>query len=180
MATFLLGVESLGGGSQESVLKKLLVELNEIMDVVATSSIYQIFDTESLDSGKSHPRLGYSEQGHLGVVFKAQSQIAPLQLSERFHDIELAYSTAPRQKYVQLTLLAYENHTMMHPRLTLPCPNLHRQAKKLIPAAEAWPSYTHPILKQTLGELVGSVVDGSWGQFYAQGKAILDYSPQVT
>lgn len=173
MASLLLGVEGLGGGSQESVLKGVLAQLIQFLDIVAASSVYQIYD--QVNPSPQEPRLQAAEQGHLGVVFKARTEAEPLSLIEHFRQVETEHATAPRQKFVKIRLLAYESMALMDPRVTLPDPDLHRLAKLLVPAAEAWPTYKHPILQRELGTLVEGVNRDPWGQFFAQGKALLDY-----
>lgn len=70
-------------------------------------------------------------------------------------------------------ILVYDQIVRISPNLTLPSPALNEDGALLRCAAEAWPDYPHPVLGQSLNELVKSVHSFGDVEFHAQGKEIL-------
>lgn len=70
-------------------------------------------------------------------------------------------------------ILVFDQIVRISPNLTLPSPALNEDPALLRCAAEAWPEYRHPILGQSLNELVKSVHSFDDVEFHAQGKEIL-------
>lgn len=66
------------------------------------------------------------------------------------------------------TLLSYGGTTRLVPGENLPHPLLHSDSLTLRCAAEAWGEYEHPVLGQTLNELVKSDRSFSNVEFYSQ------------
>lgn len=54
----------------------------------------------------------------------------------------------------KILLLCYDDKIQVIPGLNLPHPILHSDGLTLRCAAEVWPEYSHPVLGQTLNELV--------------------------
>ncbi len=177
MESLIIHVETAGGGNQADVLKSIFGDLNCLVEVVASSSVYRVLEDNAHNGARSP--VSHFAQGHLCVALKAKSAQAPIDLSHKFILLARQHATAARQKFVHIRLLTYGSKTLMHPQLTLPDPDLHRRAALLVPCAEVWANYQHPILSATLGELVENMVGEPWGEFYAQGKALLDSSLQV-
>ena len=63
----------------------------------------------------------------------------------------------------------------MTENLTLPHPEFHMKPEVLFPAAEVWADYYHPVLKKTLRELTREFANLRWGEFFEQGKTLLDF-----
>lgn len=76
----------------------------------------------------------------------------------------------------QFVLLAFDHEIRLVPGENLPSPLLHTDNLTLRCAAEAWGSYRHPVLGQTLNELVRSNQPLPHVEFYAQGRSL--YLPE--
>jgi hypothetical protein len=73
-----------------------------------------------------------------------------------------------------ITLLAYDQEVHLFPGKSLPHPDLHQDSLTLRCAAEAWGTYEHPVLGQTLNEIVRSHDKFEKVEFFAQGRAVLE------
>lgn len=71
---------------------------------------------------------------------------------------------------VEATLLAWGEQVLLNPRTPLPNPDLHRLRVFLQCCAEVEPKLVHPILGQTLIELVNLDPRPLNADFYAQGR----------
>ncbi len=70
-------------------------------------------------------------------------------------------------------LLCHDDEVRMTPALTLPYPKWMTEAHLLIPAAEIWGDYHHPVLTNNLYSLAQRFAGQPWGEFYAQGRELL-------
>lgn len=77
---------------------------------------------------------------------------------------------------VEATLLAWEGEVFLNPQAPVPNPDLHRQRVFLQCCAEVEPKLVHPILGQTLIELVNLDPRPLNADFYAQGRRTLSPS----
>lgn len=77
---------------------------------------------------------------------------------------------------VEATLLAWGAEVLLNPQAPLPNPDLHRQRVFLQCCAEVEPKLVHPILGQTLMELVNLDPRPLNADFYAQGRRTLSPS----
>lgn len=71
-----------------------------------------------------------------------------------------------------LLLLSYDQEIRMMPGENLPSPKLHTDTLTLRCAAEAWGDYRHPVLGQTLQELVRLSDPLKHVEFFAQGRIL--------
>jgi len=80
-----------------------------------------------------------------------------LELLAALQGIEAALGRAPGPRWgprrIDLDILAYESVVMETPRLTLPHPRFLERSFALLPAAEVWPEWVHPVAGKTLDEL---------------------------
>ena len=155
-AMFLLTTD-LSSGSQR--LRALLAERLQAEKIVATSSIYK---RQADDS-----RLELSSD--LLVVLKVETELDPNEIFENFYRHK---QEANENNQDQLILLAYEKMVRMAPGQNLPHPLLHADDLTLRCAAEVWGDYEHPVLGQTLQQLVRSRQDLPVAEFFAQGKSL--------
>src|SRR5690606_21479223 len=102
-------------------------------------------------------------------------------LSSSFSPRELAFLASSSSSWSggairQIVLLCMDQLFLMTPDLTIPHPDLHASARWLVPAAEIAPDFIHPVLGARLEELGQKLKTRSQVEFYAQSKALLDFS----
>lgn len=132
--------------------QRIISEIQNFTKVMKISSIYKRYLDSSADNLNAE----------LVMVIRAETDFDENQLQESL----LKVST-------DLLLLSVDQEVNMLPGNTLPHPLLHSDPLTLRCAAEAWGSYEHPVLGQTLNEIVRS--DGMEKvEFFAQGRAVLE------
>jgi 2-amino-4-hydroxy-6-hydroxymethyldihydropteridine diphosphokinase len=93
------------------------------------------------------------------------TNVTPEQMMARM--IRIEYLLGRREKNVKeprtvdLDLLFYGNLQYQSPFLTLPHPRLHQRRFVLVPLAELEPHYIHPVVNQTIQELLRHTDDTS-------------------
>ena len=138
----------------------LLLAVRGMMDAgLCVSRLSSIYETEPVDV-KDQPAF-LNMVAELSVT----SQPSPEQLIARLLRIEYALGrrrarrSGPRT--IDLDLLLYGNELRGTEFLTLPHPRLHLRRFALIPLAELAPALMHPILKQTIAQLLAQTSDDS-------------------
>lgn len=158
----------------QGLLRQLMTDLREKMDVTGASSIYRVWGNINHPEHIHDLRRIESFDG-LAAVIRVRTSDRPQDLLKFLHDIELKFRSEVLRRSISLNLLVYEDLTYMTPELTLPHPELHRRPEALLLAAEVWGEYVHPVLKENLYTLTRQFHDEQWGRFYAQGKTLLDF-----
>lgn len=77
---------------------------------------------------------------------------------------------------MQTTILCWKTEVWITAALTIPNEQFHLRPDWVIPSAELYPEYVHPILKKKFRELATTPViqnAGSWGEFHMQSSALL-------
>jgi len=141
----------------QKIVRQITNEMSSIVSFLSVSSIYK--------RGSSNHRLGQSAE--LICVFKASTTLDLEQISKALSSVQAQHSGT------QILLLCYDKNVQMLPALTLPHPALIQDKVLLRCSSEVWGGYEHPILGQTLSEIVN--INGTFDdvEFYSQGSAIL-------
>jgi 7,8-dihydro-6-hydroxymethylpterin-pyrophosphokinase len=142
-----------------------LRRLKKQFEILEVSSVY----TVSQEIPERNVRKG---DGHMVVVCVLTTTLTSKSVMFVLQS-EAAEVSHSRLDYV---LLMYESEFIRTPQLTLPHPALHREEKYLVPATDVWPEATHPVLDMTLQEILRKRPARAWGEFYDQGKSLLDFS----
>ncbi len=156
------------------LLRQTLRNTFEPGNVLALSSIYKIFGEQHrplhVHDLRSLTRYqGLCAVAQLRVMTPAQKLLIHLMSAEERQAKDSSHHR------VSLNLLTYDDQVSMNPQLTLPHPELHTQPYYMIPAAEIWADYRHPILNKSFHELAQELARQPWGEFFAQGKSLLDF-----
>jgi len=145
----------------------LIQQLQELGEVAHMSSIYKKFLSER------------SEDLNSNLVL-----VVRLSTSRDLEDIFVILQSLEKNKEVtlganpeNLVLLAYDQEIRMMPGQNLPSPKLHTDTLTLRCAAEAWADYHHPVLGQTLQELVRFSDPLKHIEFFAQGRSLFSMEP---
>ncbi len=137
-------------GIQEQ--QRILSEIQNFSKVLNTSSVYKRYLDFSADNLNSE----------LVLVLRGETDFSEKHLQDAISKVS-----------TDLLLLALDQEVNMLPGNTLPHPLLHTDPLTLRCAAEAWGSYEHPVLGQTLNEIVRSDRMEKV-EFFAQGRAVLE------
>jgi 2-amino-4-hydroxy-6-hydroxymethyldihydropteridine diphosphokinase len=102
-----------------------------------------------------------------GVVL-CETDLHPEELLALIHQIELEFGRIRQARWgprtLDLDLLAFGNHHLDLPSLTLPHPRLHERRFVLEPLLEIDPDWVHPTLKVGARELLKRVIDDQTDQ----------------
>jgi 2-amino-4-hydroxy-6-hydroxymethyldihydropteridine diphosphokinase len=157
-------------------LQQLVQSLRSEDEILAISSVYKIGPPEQRPELEGAAR---SAQGFfsLSLVIKIQTTRTAEDYMGFLSQTEQEWTedVTRRATSIRLYFLTFDNNTHMTPELTLPYPDLHKTPELLIPAAEVWGDYVHPVLDSSLFTLTHAMKSHAWGEFYAQGKSLLDF-----
>jgi 2-amino-4-hydroxy-6-hydroxymethyldihydropteridine diphosphokinase len=137
-------------GDRPENLRAALLTFAPKIKLKAESSIYE---TEP---------WGYADQpSFLNMVICAETNLSPLELLAHLKELELALGRAPTfrngPRLIDLDILFYDALTFNTPLLVIPHPHLHERAFVLIPLAEIAPGLVHPVMGQSVSQLVEMV-----------------------
>jgi 2-amino-4-hydroxy-6-hydroxymethyldihydropteridine diphosphokinase len=150
-----IGLGSNLGDRAGYLLLALRGMMNAGLHVARLSSVYE---TEPVDV-RGQPLF-------LNMVVELSGALpAPEQLLARLLRIEYALKrrrgVARGPRTIDLDLLLYGDWQISTEFLTLPHPRLHQRRFVLAPLAELAPRLVHPVLRRTIGELLGATEDSA-------------------
>jgi hypothetical protein len=159
-ALIFISVDFMAGATR---LRELVSELETFGKITTVSSVFKKYlnsRSEDLNS-------------ILAVAVKVQSIMDFPQVFEILHFRQEENSRKGEALSENLVLLAYGQEVFLHPDQNLPSSLLHGDPLTLRCASEAWGDYKHPVLGQTLNELVSSSLSQIKIEFFAQGHTLL-------
>ena len=158
------------------MLKKAIQKIEKFCEVLKLSSVYKV----NLENKHSQPEIHAINVDlkleALLLIIKVLSPQSEVKLNQKLTQLSQQLSSPEEQRSIYFQLLAFGSLSLMKPGLTLPHPELYSSDQLLIPSAEIWPEYRHPVLNEKLCDLAKRKLSSSWGEFYAQGKSLLDFS----
>ena len=108
--------------------------------------------------------VGPEQPDYLNAVVVAQVELPPLALLERLRALERASGRVRRERWgprtLDLDLLLYGERVVEEPGLSVPHPELHRRRFVLEPLVEVAPWAVHPVLAQSMDELLRHLPPG--------------------
>jgi 2-amino-4-hydroxy-6-hydroxymethyldihydropteridine diphosphokinase len=140
-------------GDRGAHLKDAIARLNSIGHVTAASSFYE-----------TEPVEFTAQPWFLNCAVALQTSQAPQQLMSAILGIEKQMgrlrveNKGPR--LIDIDILLFDQTVIESPALTIPHPAMHRRRFVLQPLAEIAPSASHPILKNTIRELLDALPEG--------------------
>jgi 7,8-dihydro-6-hydroxymethylpterin-pyrophosphokinase len=142
-------------------LRHVFQELRESGETIGVSSVYKRFLTSRHEDLNSE----------ICLVVKFETTFNEAELDQALQKINGELLQAPR-KHGHCLLLSYDQTVQLLPLLTLPHPQLRNDGLTLRCAAEVWGGYGHPVLGQSLNELVKLSEPMQTTEFFAQGKGL--------
>ncbi|MCB0406932.1 MAG: 2-amino-4-hydroxy-6-hydroxymethyldihydropteridine diphosphokinase [Bdellovibrionales bacterium] len=157
-----------------SLCRDVMKDLLKKVDVQKVSSIYRVKRSQRHPQHTHDLRTVMDFEG-LSLALKVTTGLSPVQLMTFILEVEKKNKSEVLHRSLSLNLLAYEDQTLMTEFLTLPHPLFHAKPEMVFPAAEVWGEYFHPVLQKNLHAITRDFADLRWGEFFDQGKTILDF-----
>ncbi len=107
------------------------------------------------------PAWGYVDQApFLNMVLKVQTELSPEALLARVKRLEGELGRRPSFRWgprlIDIDILLYDERVVNTPELTIPHARLHERAFVLVPLADLAPDLVHPVLRQTISQLLAA------------------------
>lgn len=142
-----IGIGSNLGDREEQVLRSV----HEMRSFSRVKKISTLRETKPVEVSPDQPKF-------LNAVVELDTEYSPQELIEELLRIETEMGRVRKAKgeprNIDLDLLAYGNEIVNEPNLQVPHPRMHQRRFVLEPLAELVPTWTHPISKESVLELL--------------------------
>ncbi len=145
------------GSNLEPRLARLQAGLDGLRGIVEDVEVSRVYETDPVGR-TDQPRF-------LNACLVGRSALDPASLLRALKTIERTAGRMPRgarwgPRELDLDLLLYGDRVVRTRTLRVPHPRLHERAFALVPLAELVPSWVHPVLGRTVGQLAAEVGRG--------------------
>ena len=137
-------------GNRDQNLREALTRLNEIPGIRVTC----------VSSFLDNPAVGGPEHSppFLNAIAEVQTRLPAAQLLESLLNVEQKLGRERREKWgprtIDLDLILYGDQIIKSPGLAVPHPLMHERRFVLGPLAKIAPNREHPVLKQSIQQLL--------------------------
>jgi len=137
-------------GDRRDNLRRAVATLAPEVQVIAQSPVYET------------PAWGYEDQPpFLNMVLKGETSLPPDSLLLHVKRLETELGRAPSfhwgPRLIDIDILFYDDVVLDTRALTIPHPRLHERAFVLVPLNYLAPTLVHPVLGQTVSQLLSSL-----------------------
>jgi 2-amino-4-hydroxy-6-hydroxymethyldihydropteridine diphosphokinase len=134
-------------GDRRRNLESAIEQLAPRVRILRVSPVYE---TEPVDYT--------AQRWFLNLVVEAETELFPLQLLSRIHQIERALgrvrSVPKGPRTIDIDILFHGGAVMRTPTLEIPHPRIARRRFVLAPLADLAPTLRHPVTRQTVREML--------------------------
>lgn len=150
----------------KTAINKVLWNLKKNFKLISASSVYRVASQE-----KSN------DVSYLSFVLRLQSSMSLTETGQCLHETQDRLGDANLKYRISIQFLTFGYEIVSMGRFSLPDPEMHSTPELIIPSAEVWPDYVHPVLGKKLKDLTLNLTEFSpMIEFYSQGGALLDFS----
>ena len=141
-------------GDKYQTLHAAFSMLSEIVEDIQSSSIYE---TEP---------VGYQDQpAFYNCIFTGNTSLTVEDLHARIKSIEVALGRQQRPQWhereIDIDIVLFGSSIIQNEKLTIPHPRMHERLFVLKPLAELCPDMQHPLLQQSVQQLIAVCPDTS-------------------
>ena len=138
-------------GDREKYLREAISRLGELGLIRQVSAFYE---TQPVEVKGEQPWF-------LNCALAMETELMPLEFLSRMLAVEKSMGrirTEPKgPRTIDIDIVFFGNDVLDTPELTIPHPAMHQRRFVLEPLAEIAPAFVHPVLKQTVRELLDSL-----------------------
>ena len=149
------------GGNQGNItetFRRVVTKLNDKLGSVTEISGYY----------ESEPWGFESEQNFINQVVEIDCSISATEVIKATQSIEREFGREKKSgkgytsRPIDIDILFFDNLIVDSPELTIPHPRLHKRRFTLLPLAEKWADFVHPVKNKTVLQLLDECSDEGW------------------
>ena len=147
----------IGVGSNEEDRLRMISEAVRLLSAVGGVRVAQMATILETEPISEVPQARY-----LNTVVELETTLAPRALLDVLKTLERQLGRVPSSQRwgprpIDLDILLYDDRVITEPDLVIPHPRLHERRFVLEPLSQLAPDLAHPVLKQTVADMLAAV-----------------------